>query len=107
MFEFLKYCTKEISLYNYITAIYIPVSSYDIYFDSFYDTISEKGVKTNIIFGVFKDAMPLDCKIKLEDMNGNILFEEFVKKQEIPEECKKGFEKIKIKNKNNIIININ
>eukprot|EP01091_Cochliopodium_minus_P001292 TRINITY_DN1114_c0_g1_i6.p1 TRINITY_DN1114_c0_g1~~TRINITY_DN1114_c0_g1_i6.p1 ORF type:complete len:596 (+),score=141.18 TRINITY_DN1114_c0_g1_i6:32-1789(+) len=67
----------------------ISVSDYDLYFDSFIDSIGEDGLKTKMTFCVFNNGVPVDCKIKLTDVDEKIVYkEQFVKKKELPVEIK-------------------
>ena len=73
-----------------INSFHLAISKYDFYFDSVFDEISPNGISSRIIFGVFKEGVPVDCKIIITDAEEKtVFFEELVKKKEIPVEILK------------------
>ena len=45
------------------------------------EEVGKEGIKTTLIFGVYRDAVPIDCKIKIMDLEEKTVYhEEFVKK---------------------------
>lgn len=70
--------------------VIISLSKYDVYFDSILEEVGPNGLSSKIIFVVTKEGKPIDCKVKIMSLNEKVvLFEELVKKKEIPIEISK------------------
>ena len=79
--------TKECSKLGTTVMVNVSVSKYDFYFDSIYECVSKNGINCNLVFFALKDGLPIDCHVKIQDLDGkNVIFEQLVKKKDFPEE---------------------
>jgi hypothetical protein len=81
----------EMSKQGPLDSLTLTLSKYDFYFDSCLEEITPNGICSRIVFAVFKNAIPIDCKITISDVHEKkIYFEEFVKKKDIPKEIQRN-----------------
>eukprot|EP01091_Cochliopodium_minus_P012220 TRINITY_DN365_c0_g1_i3.p1 TRINITY_DN365_c0_g1~~TRINITY_DN365_c0_g1_i3.p1 ORF type:complete len:945 (-),score=277.90 TRINITY_DN365_c0_g1_i3:100-2934(-) len=81
-----EYATK-LSSVVLITGISVSIGRYDFFLDSLKDEINSEGISTKLIFAALKDGVPIDCKIKIKDLNEKVIYhEEVVKKKQLPKE---------------------